>query len=148
MVAISHSVTPYDQTSEAWVNSLFTIDSMAIHFQGSLPFVVFTYISSPATTRDMPKSEIFKLLFSPIRIFRHARSRCTISKLDRYSYSSIEVVIVAQCSAMPDLGRSLWNCMQALQFHVKDQKVWFQGKVWIGRVGLAPSEVRAMATRV
>ena len=33
-VAISHSVTLKDHTSEAEVNSLFTIDSMAIHFHG------------------------------------------------------------------------------------------------------------------
>ena len=41
-VAISHRVTPYAHTSDAVVNSLFIIDSMAIHFQGSRPWFSFT----------------------------------------------------------------------------------------------------------
>lgn len=74
-VAISQITTPYDQTSEAVVNSLLTIDSIAIHFQGSRPLVFLTYMSLASTIRDIPKSEIFSNFPSPTKMFLQAKSR-------------------------------------------------------------------------
>ena len=41
-VAISQRLTPYAHTSEAVVNSRLMIDSIAIHFHGRRPLLVFT----------------------------------------------------------------------------------------------------------
>ena len=87
-VHISHSTTPYDHESDAIVNSRWKIDSAAIQRRGRRPCEVGTYTSSAGTRRDIPKSEIFKCFFSPIRMLRQARSRCTISNPVRNSCTS------------------------------------------------------------
>ena len=84
-VAISHSVTPNDQTSEAEVNSRLKMDSIAIHFHGSLPRAFFTYTWSLSVIRDMPKSDIFSVLSSSTSTFRAAKSRCRIPRFAKYS---------------------------------------------------------------
>ena len=85
-VAISHTTTPNAHTSDCTVNTLSLMDSIAIHLIGSLPEVVLTYASPSATTLDRPKSAILRAFPSPTRTLRQAKSRWTISKLDRYSY--------------------------------------------------------------
>ena len=88
-VHISHSTTPYDHKSDDVVNSRWKIDSAAIQRMGRRPWEVSTYTSSAGTRRDIPKSEIFKFFFSPIRMLRQARSRCTISNPARNSCTCV-----------------------------------------------------------
>ena len=83
IVPISQSVTPKAHTSEAVVNSRAVMLSMAIHLRGRRPLVFFTYTSS--TSRERPKSVIFKSLSLAMRTLRQAKSRWTIFKLAKYS---------------------------------------------------------------
>ena len=85
-VAISQSVTPYAHTSEADVNSLLVMDSIAIHFQGMRPRLFLTYTSFTATILDMPKSDILRDFPSSTKILRQARSLWTMPRLARNSY--------------------------------------------------------------
>ena len=70
-------------TSEAVVNSRAVMLSIAIHLRGRRPLVFFTYTSS--TSRERPKSVIFKSLSLATRTLRQAKSRWTILKLAKYS---------------------------------------------------------------
>ena len=90
-VQISHRVTPNDQTSEAVVNSLLRIDSIAIHLSGRRAVWVLTYAPWLFSIRDMPKSVILRHFLCPIRMFLHARSRWTTLRLARYSCRNVNL---------------------------------------------------------
>ena len=98
IVPISQSVTPKAHTSEAVVNSRAVMLSMAIHLRGRRPLVFFTYTSS--TSRERPKSVIFKSLSLAMRILRQAKSRWTIFKLAKYSCKREGGVVKKEGEAM------------------------------------------------